>query len=185
MIEGKVLQLLFYNDPVLRRRAQEIGEITDEIRQLAADLLATCRNHKGIGLAAPQVGRSVRMFLIDLSDSDVDDGSIKEPLILINPHLSNPSAEVWIHEEGCLSIPGPYEDVVRPRSIFVSAIGIDGKPIEREFSGWEARVVMHENDHINGVLFIDRIDPKTRKKIEPELRAIDKMRKKQDEKKKK
>jgi peptide deformylase len=175
--EGRVLPLTFYNDPLLRQKAQEIGEITDDIRQLAADLLATCRKHHGIGLAAPQVGRSVRMFLIDLSDSDVDDGSLKEPLILINPRLSNPSVEVWIHEEGCLSIPGPYEDVVRPKSIFVSAMGIDGKPIERTFSGWEARVIMHENDHINGVLFIDRVNPKARKKIEPELRDIDKRRK--------
>lgn len=177
MSEGKILQLCFYNDPILRRRAQEIGEITDEIRQLAADLLATCRKHRGIGLAAPQVGRSVRMFLVDLSDSDVDDGSIKEPIILINPHLSNPSAEVWSHAEGCLSIPGPYEEVVRPRSIFVSALGTDGNRIERTFSGWEARVVMHENDHINGVLFIDRVDPRRRKQIEPELHAIDKRRK--------
>lgn len=177
MSEGKVLPLTFYNDPLLRKKAQEVGEITDEIRQFAADLLATCRKHHGIGLAAPQVGRSVRMFLVDLADSDVDDGSTKEPFILINPRLSDPSSEVWSHAEGCLSIPGPYEEVVRPVSIFVSAIGIDGKPIERRFSGWEARVVMHENDHINGVLFIDRVDPKARKKLEPELHAIDKRRK--------
>lgn len=170
-------EVVHYNDPVLRKKAEPIGEITDEVRQLAADLIDTCNAHNGIGIAAPQVGVSLRMFIVNLQDERNPEEMLPgHPLVLINPKLSKPSDDEWTTPEGCLSIPKLYGDVSRPTRITVSAMDLDGETTEREFVGWEARVVMHENDHLNGVLFIDRMDKRQRKELEPALKEIDRGR---------
>jgi peptide deformylase len=169
-----ILELCYYNNPVLRQKAEPVAEITEEIRKLAANMVETVQAKRGIGLAAPQVGQSLRIVVLNLDDDDSPGKMMPgHPLVLINPVLSDPSLEVWTSPEGCLSIPGPYGEVERPVKIHCKALGIDGGTIDRDFIGWEARVLMHENDHINGVLFIDRMERKARKKLDSVLKDVD------------
>jgi peptide deformylase len=168
-----------YNSPILRKKAEPITEITDEIRELATDLIDTCLVHKGLGLAAPQIGVSLRMFVINVPDEENPEEVMPgHPLILINPKLSKPSRDLWEHEEGCISIPDLQGYVARPVGITVDAMGLDGEDIHLELIDWEARVVMHENDHLNGVLFIDRMDKAEKRALDPALRELDKKYKK-------
>jgi len=170
------LELRYYNDPILRKKAEPIEEITDKIRELAAAMLEAVVENRGIGLAAPQVGHSIRMLVLNLNDENSDDPEAMapgHPMVLINPELSEPSEESWGAMEGCLSIPGPHGEVERPVKIHCKALDIDRNVVDRDFVGWEARVLMHENDHLNGVLYIDRMERKARKKLEPSLKKID------------
>lgn len=164
----KVLPLAYYGDPILRKQAEPIEEITDEIRQLAQDMIETMHVCYGAGLAAPQVHRSIRMFIIFNSHDEA-----AEPVVLINPKISNPSKRLVSESEGCLSIPFIREDVQRPDAITVEYTTLEGKQVIKECSGIEARIIMHENDHINGVLFIDRLTKKVRSEIDPILKTIE------------
>jgi peptide deformylase len=170
-----LLKIYHYAHPVLRKRCEPISEITDEIRQLAKDMIETMDKSNGVGLAAPQVGKSIRMFVLrEYIVGEGDDWSLSEPKVYINPVLSSPSPEHLIDTEGCLSLPGLRLDVERPEKITVQAMDLDGNLFTEEVEGYNARIRMHENDHINGVLFIDRVDPHTRKKIEPLLHEMKK-----------
>jgi peptide deformylase len=169
-----ILKLAYYGDPILRKKAALIPVVNEEIKQLAADMIETMHHLKnGIGLAAPQIHQSVSLFVVQFPDTSVEEryapGLIE---IFINPKLLEVSDEGWYYSEGCLSLPGLYQDVPRPQKITIQFQGLDGELIVRTYEGYEARMVLHENDHLNGVLFIDRIDPKIRKEIEPQLRAI-------------
>ncbi len=170
-----ILKIYYYGDPILRVRGEPITEITDEIRQLAADMIETMDKNDGIGLAAPQVGRSLRMFVLR-NYIYQEDGhwTLSEPKVYINPKLHSPSEQIVTDVEGCLSLPGLRLDVERPEKITVEAMDLDGNVFVEELEGYNARVRMHENDHINGTLFIDRVDASTRKKIDPMLKAIKK-----------
>jgi peptide deformylase len=169
------LPLTYYGNPILRKKAEHVGTITAEIKTLIADMIETMTASNGLGIAAPQVGKSVAIFITSFPHEDEKGNYMQEPpRVFINPKISNPSADTWSHSEGCLSIPKVYGDVARPTSITVTAMDETGKEFTETFTGWPARVIMHENDHINGVLFIDRIDPDSRKKIEPKLREIKK-----------
>ena len=172
MIKG----LVYYGSSGLRKKCDEVAEITDEIRQIAQDLIDTVIDKDGAGLAAPQIGYPVRMFVSRYENGADDEGwpILCSPKIYINPKLSAPSSEVDTHSEGCLSIPGIYEEVTRPFSIEVEAMDLEGNLFTETTTGWRARNIMHENDHINGVLFIDRIHPNRRKKIEKALNDIKK-----------
>jgi peptide deformylase len=172
MIKG----LIYYGHPGLRKKCAEIEEITDDIRQIAQDLIETVLAQDGAGLAAPQIGEYIRMFVIRYDNGMDDEGwpILCPPKIYINPKLSKPSSEIITHGEGCLSIPGIYEEVSRPLTITVEAMDLDGNIFVEETTGWRARDIMHENDHLNGALFIDRIHPNKRKKIEPDLKEIKK-----------
>ena len=171
-----IKDLLYYGNPGLRKKCAEVIEITDEIRQIAQDLIETVLEKDGAGLAAPQIGYFVRMFVSRYDNGTDSEGGpiLCPPKIYINPVLSKPSERIDTHGEGCLSIPGVYEEVTRPWEIHVEAMDLEGNTFTEVTTGWRARNVMHENDHINGVLFIDRIDPKKRKKIDPVLRSIKK-----------
>ena len=128
-----------------------------------------------VGISAPQIGRDLRIFVVNVTGEDKDSHPIfGEPKVYINPVLSEPSEEMVSLGEGCLSIPGVYGDVWRPHAITIEAIDLDGNPIKERVTGYRARVIMHENDHLNGVLFIDRLDPKDRRKMEHSLQAIKK-----------
>lgn len=169
--------LLYLGNPGLRKKCEEIPEITDEIRELAQDLIESVLAHDGAGLSAPQIGRYLRIFVIRYENGADPEGMpilTPTPQVFINPKLTDPSEEMNTHGEGCLSIPGIYEKVTRPQSITVEAMDLEGKIFTETVSGWRARVIMHENDHLNGVLFIDRIHPKRKQKIEPTLREIKK-----------
>jgi len=167
------LVLSYYDNKILRKRARPIEEISEEIVQLAKEMIAIMDQNNGIGLAAPQVGKSLRLFIA--KNYVVEEGGnlvFTTSQVYINPKLSMPSKETVIAEEGCLSIPGIYAEVERPFHICVEAQDLEGKLFIEEAEGLKARIIMHENDHLNGVLFIDRIDADARKRLEPLLQEI-------------
>ena len=149
-----VLSIRKYGDPVLRRRAQAVREVTPELRRLAEDMSDTMYDEAGIGLAAPQVGESIRMMV-------VGDERGRNPRALLNPVITEQGGSVTA-EEGCLSIPGLFADVTRAEWVHVEAQDLDGTPVSIRVRGFHARVFQHEMDHLDGVLFIDRLDPVTR-----------------------
>jgi peptide deformylase len=167
------LHICYYNHPVLRKHCAPIVEITDEIRQLAAAMIELMDKSDGIGLAAPQVGHPIRLFVCrNYIFGEDKTWTLSEPKVYINPKLSSPSDRLLVDTEGCLSFPKLRLEVERPDRIVVEAMDIHGNLFREEVEGYNARVRMHENDHLNGVLFIDRIDANTRKKIDPLLREI-------------
>lgn len=169
------LPLFYYDHPVLRQKAAPVTEITDEVKQLIQDMEDTMNAASGIGISANQVGKLLSICLTRHPVEDEFGRFLRAPTrVYINPQLSNPSKETWVHDEGCLSIPKIYEDVERPVRITVTALDRDGKEFTEELLGWHARVLMHENDHLNGKLFIDRIAKKRRNEIEANLRRIHK-----------
>lgn len=170
----QILPLAYYGDPVLRKKADLVPEITDEIRQLVEEMVETMDASRGVGLAAPQVHHSLRLFVIR-DPIETEDGSYEmgDVRVFINPKLSLPSKEKWTAPEACLSIPTLRSDVERPKEITVEYTSLDGTVTEERFSGWAARVVMHENDHINGVLFIDRLNEKERSKLNQALHHLE------------
>lgn len=172
-----ILELTYYGNPILRKKAAAIPVITDEIRALANDLVETMHHTKnGIGLAAPQVNHSLAIFVVQFPDENNEEEAYApgEIEFFINPKILEVSDEKWLHSEGCLSIPALYRDVERPLKIKIQYQNLDGEVLIKDFEGYKARMILHENDHLNGVLFIDRLTPKERKSIENELRAIKK-----------
>lgn len=171
----KLLPLAYYGDPILRKKAEEITEITPEIKKLVEDMIETMDVCDGVGLAAPQVHHSIRLFVIrrplQIDEGHYDLGEVK---VFINPTLSLPSEETWKASEACLSIPTIRSVVERPKEVTVQYTSIEGKSIQERVSGWEAKVIMHEYDHIEGVLFIDRLDPKEQARLAPFLENLQK-----------
>lgn len=147
-------EVLQFPDPRLKLVARPIDEITDELRQLAADMIEVMYDEPGIGLAAPQVGASVRMFVIDTEWNDEEKG--RNPIVVINPVISEREGRItW--EEGCLSVPDYSATVERDAKILLRGLDLDGKPIEERAEGLRAVCIQHEVDHLDGLLFIDRI----------------------------
>ncbi len=141
-----------YPDPVLAQKAQPISEVTDTIRQLAAEMLELMYAHDGIGLAAPQVGEAVRLVTLDLSGPKKREA----PRVLVNPVLSGHEGQVE-SEEGCLSVRGYRTTVPRAERVHLSATDLEGNAIEEDCDGLLAICLQHEIDHLDGILFIDRI----------------------------
>ncbi len=169
------LPLFYYDNPILRKKAQPVEKITDEILQLIQDMEETMDEASSIGISANQVGKLLSICLVRYPIEDEYGNYSRAPTqVYINPRLSNPTKETWEHDEGCLSIPKLYLPVERPVGITVTALDRDGKEFTRDLIGWEARVLMHENDHLNGKLYIDRISKKKRNEIDHILRRIDK-----------
>lgn len=147
-------EVVQFPDPRLKLVSRPIVEITDEIRTLAADMIEVMYDEPGIGLAAPQVGVSVRMFVIDTEWSDETVG--RRPMVVINPEISEREGRItW--DEGCLSVPDYNAVVERDAKILLRGIDLDGKPIEERAEGLRAVCIQHEVDHLDGILFIDRI----------------------------
>jgi peptide deformylase len=145
------------NDRCLRQKAASIKDINDKIRQTARDMIDAMRHGKGVGLAGPQIGLLKRIFVTHV-DGD-------EARVFINPSIIWTSQEQTVLEEGCLSLPGAYADVKRPGKIKVQAWNETGRAFTLEVSGMLARVIQHEYDHLEGVLFIDRINEAKRDKL--------------------
>ena len=143
-----LLDLRVLGDPILRQETKPVAAVTDDIRRLIDDMFETMHAAKGIGLAAPQVGRSERVAVVD-----VEGGT--QPLALINPEVVARSSATDKSEEGCLSIPDIFGDVERPSSVVVRALDRDGKMIEIDATGLLARCLQHEIDHLHGKLFLD------------------------------
>lgn len=147
-------EVVKFPDPLLKEVSKPIVEIDDELRELARDMIEVMYDEPGIGLAAPQVGASVRMFVIDTEWSD--DGIGKNPTVVINPEISDREGRItW--EEGCLSVPDYTANVDRDAKITLRGSDLDGKIIEETVEGLRAVCIQHEVDHLDGVLFIDRI----------------------------
>jgi len=170
----RLLPLAYYGDPILTKKADPIIKITDDIRNLVEEMIETMDACDGIGLAAPQIHHSIRLFVIRTPiETEQDKFELGEVQVFINPTLSLPSSETWRASEGCLSIPTIHSLVERPKEITVEYTSLDGRLIEKRFSGWEARVIMHENDHIDGILFIDRLDKEERVPLTPFLENLE------------
>ncbi|MCY4567528.1 MAG: peptide deformylase [Candidatus Poribacteria bacterium] len=169
--ETAPLQLRYYGDPVLRKRAEPVAEITDAELQLAEQMLETLyATGNGIGLAATQVGILKRLLIVDIGEVDDEE---YEPLVLFNPEILSSDGEI-VAEEGCLSIPDVTADVKRPEQIVVEGINVERQRIRIEADGLLARVLLHEIDHLNGVLFIDRISGLKRRLLSDELLRLQK-----------
>jgi len=155
-----LLTVRLYGEPVLRQVAAPVREINAEITRIIADMTETMWHQVGIGLAAPQVGLPYRILVMDDGKGGAQ--------TLINPEIETRSGTVR-EEEGCLSLPGIFGVVERSKTITVRAMDADGKPVSLEATGLKARIVQHELDHLDGVLFIDRLPPVTRDRIKKKI----------------
>jgi len=154
------LSVRLYGDPILRTVAEPVTAVTPEIKTIIADMTETMWHQVGVGLAAPQVGVSLRILVMD-------DGK-RGARALLNPSITDRRGSV-VEEEGCLSIPGVFGDVERSKWIAVSALDENGAAISFEAQGLPAKVIQHEIDHLDGVLFIDRLPPVTRDRIKKRI----------------
>lgn len=171
--ELRLLPLAYYGDPILRKVGDAIPSITTDICTLVEEMIETMDACEGIGIAAPQVHHSLKLFVIRKPvESENGKVELKEAKVFINPEISMPSTETWEAMEGCLSIPSIRAEVKRPKEITVTYLDLEGNRIEERVSGWEARVILHENDHINGVLFIDHLEKTKRDSLEPLLNSL-------------
>jgi len=152
------LEIRLLGDPALREPADDVAEVDDDIRRLAEDMFETMYAAEGIGLAAPQVGIGLRLFVMDIREPDL------EPRALINPVIVERSGSES-GEEGCLSLPGLVGEVERSADIVVEALDVGGRPVRVQASGLEARCIQHEIDHLDGVLFIDHLSPLKRRML--------------------
>ena len=152
-VKNPPLKIYMLGQETLRTPAIRIVKVDDSIRQLAKNMLVTMYSAKGIGLAAPQVGVQKRILVIDLNFEDPD----APPNVFINPEIISSSASLDTYEEGCLSIPGVYLNVLRPSSIKLSYRDEMGRPKKMNAEGLMARCIQHEIDHLNGVLFVDKV----------------------------
>jgi peptide deformylase len=148
------LEMHYLGDRVLRQPAKRISRIDDSLRELITQMLQTMYTQDGIGLAAPQVGINKQLLVVDC---ELDDPNMS-PLVFINPVIVSSSREISVGQEGCLSIPNVFLDVKRPAMVEVSYKDEYGRPQKRKFDGLPARVIQHEMDHLNGVMFVDRVE---------------------------
>ncbi|MFW6330478.1 MAG: peptide deformylase [Gemmatimonadota bacterium] len=152
-----LLEIRLMGDPVLREEAVDVPAVDDGIRALTRDMFDTMYESDGVGLAANQVGVTRRVIVVDPREEGVP------PRALVNPRVVSTGSEMERAEEGCLSIPGIREVVERKAQVVVEALDLDGEPIRIEAEGLHARVLLHEIDHLDGVLFLDRLSPLKRK----------------------
>lgn len=148
------LNIHFLGDRVLRQPAKRVAKVDDQLRNTIKEMLQTMYSAEGIGLAAPQVGIHKQIIVIDIALDQPDE----PPLVLINPKITQSGMNFCSSEEGCLSIPGVYLEVTRPEQIEVTYKNEQGKPCKLEANGLLARAIQHEMDHLNGVMFVDRVE---------------------------
>lgn len=177
-----VLPVVKFGDPVLRKRGDRIATVTPEIRQLIADMFETMEAANGVGLAAQQVGHALQLTVIDVRgakerpstlwiDNQPADPESFMPLVLINPVIK-PVGNPLKEPEGCLSFPEVYADIQRPGEVEVTALNLRGESFSFRAGGLLGRAVQHEVDHLNGILFIDRMDSASRKDWQSEIDEI-------------
>ncbi|BAW95567.1 peptide deformylase [[Synechococcus] sp. NIES-970] len=153
-LDNPPLDLHYLGDKVLRQKAKRITRVDDETRALAKEMLQTMYSAHGIGLAAPQVGVNKRLIVVDTDPDNPEN----EPIVLVNPEIRKFGKQFCAFEEGCLSIPGVHLDVMRPDEIEVHYRDEQGKPKRMKASGLLSRVIQHEIDHLDGVMFVDRVE---------------------------
>ncbi|MAY83600.1 MAG: peptide deformylase [Flavobacteriales bacterium] len=170
-----ILPIVAYGDPVLKKEAEEIEENYPDLKELIANMYETMYNAEGVGLAAPQIGKSVRIFVVDASPFAEDDPSLEGfKRTFINPIILEEEGEKWSFNEGCLSIPGIRENVDRQPSIVIEYQDENFELKEERFDGIAARIIQHEYDHIEGILFTDHVNPLKRRLLKTKLNNISK-----------
>lgn len=179
-----ILPIVAYGDPVLKKEAQEIDKNYPELDNLISDMFETMYKAAGVGLAAPQIGRSIRLFVVDGSPfADTDEDEDPDPMavgmedfkqVFINPIITSEEGEEWGFNEGCLSIPKIREEVFRKEKIHISYYDANWNFHEETFEGYKARIIQHEYDHIEGVLFTDHLSVLKRKLLTKKLSNISK-----------
>lgn len=174
-------ELVYWDDQWLRRKAEPHTEITDEVRDFVKKMIYrmtqgefATKNSIAIGLAATQIQSDYRLFVVCPFLGDGSEERWGPPKVFINPKLTDPSSDLEIQDEGCLSFPKFYIPIARPVSITVEAQDLEGKTFSERIDGYYARQVMHENDHLNGVVFIDRLSKNLRKRLKKDLDALKK-----------
>lgn len=177
-----ILPLAYYGNPVLREKGARVEEVSEELSSLIDDMFETMEEHRGIGLAAQQVGRALQLTVIDirpvedrpstlkLDGKEADPHSLM-PLTLLNPEIT-PLNEPVKGPEGCLSFPEMYGDISRPEQVRVTGMGRHGEALDFVCGGLLARCVQHENDHLQGILFVDRMDRNTKDDLREDLLAL-------------
>lgn len=179
-----ILPIIAYGDPVLKKEAVEIDEKYPDLTALIENMFDTMYNAQGVGLAAPQIGLSIRLFIVDASPfAEKEEGEEEDPMavglenfkkVFINPIIEQESGEEWGFTEGCLSIPKIREEVFRQEKVTLSYFDENWKLHEETFEGYAARIIQHEYDHIEGKLFTDRLSPLKRKLLSKRLQNISK-----------
>jgi peptide deformylase len=159
------MELVYYPHDILRQTTQPVDSISSELKDFLKEMVQIMDKNRGVGLAAPQVGNSQRFFVAKLQN--------EEPIFFINPEVLYTSLEKNIYEEGCLSLPGVWAEVKRPAAITIQALNLKGKVFRLEADGFLARVIQHELDHLNGILFFDHLSEKKRELL---LEAYQKVR---------
>jgi len=152
-----------FGDPVLKQKAKDVTDLDGALARFVDTMVDTMYEASGVGLAAPQVGVQKRMFTFDVGEG---------PQVLINPEVAEATGE-WVYEEGCLSIPGFHFEIVRPKVVTMTGVDLDGNEVVIEGDELLGRVFLHELDHLDGVLMLDRLDPDERKRALRELRDVD------------
>ncbi len=179
-----ILPIVRYGDPVLRAKGQQITKVDERVRALAADMLETMHEANGVGLAAQQIGEALQLTVIDVGAAEDQastlrvngeevDAKTSMPLVLLNPRLTL-GAEMAIGVEGCLSFPEITADISRASTVMARAETLEGKTVELEATGLLARALQHEVDHLQGVLFIDRMSPVTKVALRSRLKRLKK-----------
>jgi peptide deformylase len=177
-----IREIVIYGDPVLRAKGKRVEKVNEDIRALAADMIETMQAAKGVGLAAQQVGEPLRLTVIDISDAENRpsqmwvngqevDPKERMPLILLNPELEL-AEEIEIGTEGCLSFPELTAEIPRAVKVKIKAQDLDGNTVEFEAAGLLSRAVQHENDHLNGILFIDRMSSAAKASLSGKLKRL-------------
>lgn len=184
-----IYPIVAYGDAVLRKRAENIDSDYPDLTKLIADMFETMYGSSGVGLAAPQIGKSIRLFVIDTAsvltklndkydeDDDNEDaemfrGEVGAKKAFINARRVDMKGDEWVYNEGCLSIPNIREDITRPDEITLEYLDEDFKSYKQTFKGFTGRVIQHEYDHIEGVLFTDLVKPLKKRLLKPKLEKI-------------
>jgi peptide deformylase len=172
-----ILPVVAYGDPVLKQVAEDIGPDYPELKQLLTDMFETMYQASGVGLAAPQIGKPIRLFIVDGSPFAEDDEHPEMKgwkKVFINPEIVEEDGKEWAFNEGCLSIPTVREDVYRKPKVRLNYLDEDFKEHEEVFDGLQARIIQHEYDHIEGILFVDRINGLKKRLLKGKLTNISK-----------
>ncbi len=170
-----ILPIYLYGHPVLRKKSVDVEPEYPELKELIANMFETMYKAEGIGLAAPQIGRNINLFIIDASPLAKDDPELKDfKRIFINPKVTFNTDDKISVEEGCLSIPDIHETVNRPSDLTIDYLNENFEPVSERLTGYKAIVLQHEYDHINGIVFVDKISPLRRRMLQNRLNSISK-----------
>jgi peptide deformylase len=178
-VDPSNLRLRLYPDPVLRQKAAPVPQVNEEVRKVAAAMIEVMRKEDGIGLAAPQVGLPWRMFVVDVPPNEKRSATADPPSatsgpqVYINPVLSKPTGDLETYEEGCLSLPDIRGDVIRPPTITITYMDIEGRQVTQTATGLLGRCWQHETDHLDGVLIIDKMTQIYRMKNKSAIRDLE------------